>query len=288
MSEPTTQNPGHGSKVSGRRHAVITGAGSGIGLQVARRFAGLGFRLTLVDINAGPLADAAAACRKAGSEEVGTLIVDLGSAHGPETMIADSWAMVPIDVLVNSAGIYPATPFLSLDATTWDKVLNLNTRAPLLATVALAQRAIAAARPASIVNISSGASLRARPGAAPYSTSKAALEMATKASALELGQYGIRVNAVAPGFVTVNSSVNPITEEYAAAVSGNPLGRHGEPDDIARAVVWLAGEDAAWVTGETLRVDGGSSTGATHLPLHWTGESGANASNNKLEGNHAG
>jgi 3-oxoacyl-[acyl-carrier protein] reductase len=213
--------------------------------------------------------------------------VDLGSALGPQALIADAWAFAPVDVLVNSAGIYPATPYLELDARTWDSVLNLNTRAPMLATVALAQRAVEAGRPANVVNISSGAALRARPGAAPYSTSKAALEMATRASALELGQYGIRVNAVAPGFVTVNSSVNPVTEEYAAAVSGNPLGRRGEPDDIARAVVWLSGDEAAWITGETLRVDGGSATGAMHLPMHWP-TSGAADSDSELKGSNAG
>lgn len=270
------------------RHVVITGAGSGIGRQVAQRFAGLGFRLTLVDINPAPLAETSEACRKAGSAEVNTLVVDLGSAVGAEVMMADSWAIEPVDILVNSAGVYPATPFLSLNAETWDKVLNLNTRAPLLATVALARLAVAEGRPASVVNISSGAALRARPGAAPYSTSKAALEMATRASALELGQYGIRVNAVAPGFVTVNSNVNPVTEEYAAAVSGNPLGRRGEPDDIARAVVWLAGDEAAWITGETLRVDGGSATGAMHLPLHWPARNGATESDSELEGSNAG
>ena len=140
----------------------------------------------------------------------------------------------------------------------------------MLATVALARRAIAAGRRASVVNISSGAALRARPGAAPYSTSKAALEMATRASALELGQHGIRVNAVAPGFVTVDSDANPVTDEYAAAVGGNPLGRRGEPDDIARAVVWIAGDEAEWITGEMLRVDGGSSTGAL-APARCTG-----------------
>jgi NAD(P)-dependent dehydrogenase (short-subunit alcohol dehydrogenase family) len=270
------------------RHAVVTGAGSGIGLQVAKRFAGLGFRLTLADITPAPLADAADACREAGAEDVSELIVDMGSALGPETLVAEAWALAPVDVLVNSAGVYPATPYLELNAGIWDSVLNLNTRAPLLATVALAQRAIEAGRQASVVNISSGAALRARPGAAPYSTSKAALEMATRASALELGQYGIRVNAVAPGFVTVNSNVNPVTEEYAAAVSGNPLGRRGEPDDIARAVVWLSGDEAAWITGETLRVDGGSATGAMHLPLHWPASGGAVGAASELKGSNAG
>jgi 3-oxoacyl-[acyl-carrier protein] reductase len=257
------------------RHAVVTGAGSGIGRRVAVRFAGLGYQVTLVDINPAPLASGIEECREAGAEAARAVIADLGSPNGPENMIAEAWSAAPVDVLVNSAGIYPATPFLSLTARNWDSVLNLNTRAPLLATVALAQRVVEARtagqakRGASVVNISSGAALRARPGAAPYSTSKAALEMATKASALELGQYGIRVNAVAPGFVTVHSSTNPVTEEYAAAVSGNPMGRRGEPDDIARAVVWLAGDEAEWITGETLRVDGGSSAGAMNLPLHW-------------------
>jgi NAD(P)-dependent dehydrogenase (short-subunit alcohol dehydrogenase family) len=185
-------------------------------------------------------------------------------------VVQAAWEKAPVDVLVNSAGVYPATPFLDLNAATWDAVQHLNVRAPLLATVALARLATAAGRAPVIVNISSGAALRARPGAAPYSSSKAALEMVTRASALELGAYGIRVNAVAPGFVTVDSDANPVTEEYAAAVSPNPLGRRGQPDDIARAVLWLCSDEADWVTGEVLRVDGGASTGAMNLPLHWT------------------
>lgn len=266
---------------------MITGAGNGIGRQVAIRFAGLGYRLTLVDISPAALSSTAEACRAAGAKDPKMLVVDLASPTGPEEMIAESWAAAPVEVLVNSAGIYPATPFLSLNAETWDAVQNLNTRAPLLATVALAQRATKAGKGASVINISSGAALRARPGAAPYSTSKAALEMATRASALELGPYGIRVNAVAPGFVTVNSSTNPVTEEYAAAVSGNPLGRRGEPDDIARAVMWLAGDEAAWITGETLRVDGGSSAAAWNLPLHWSPVATAGSENNVHQGSHA-
>jgi NAD(P)-dependent dehydrogenase (short-subunit alcohol dehydrogenase family) len=122
-----------------------------------------------------------------------------------------------------------------------------------------------------VVNISSGAATRARPGAAHYATSKAALEMLTKACAVELGGLGIRVNAVSPGFVTVDSDANPVTEEYAAAVSVNPLGRRGEPREVADAVFWLAGPEAGWITGAILRVDGGSTAGAAGLPLHWAG-----------------
>jgi hypothetical protein len=103
--------------------------------------------------------------------------------------------------------------------------------------VALARRAVATGRPASVVNLALGAAIRARPGAAHYSTSKVALEMLTRSCAVELGAAGIRVNAVSPGFVAGSSQeVNPITEEYAAAVSDNALGRIGQPEDVAAAV----------------------------------------------------
>lgn len=93
--------------------------------------------------------------------------------------------------------------------------------------------------------------------------------MATRAAALELGALGIRVNAVSPGFVLVDSDVNPVSAEYARSIDVNPLGRPGTPEDVARAVCWLAGPEASWITGETVRVDGGSSTGALHLPRIW-------------------
>lgn len=252
------------------RHVLVTGAGSGIGREVAIAFARGGDALTVADLHADALDETAARARSAGAPRVSIVPVDLRGEHAHEQLVDAAWAIAPVDVLVSSAGVYPATPFLELDARTWDFVLDVNTRAPVLLTVALARRAIAAGRGASIVNISSGAALRARPGAAPYSTSKAALEAATRASALELGSHGIRVNAVAPGFVEVGSTVNPVTDEYADAVGGTPLGRRGRPDDIARAVGWLAGDEAEWITGEVLRVDGGSSTGAWHLPQHWT------------------
>ncbi len=251
------------------RHVVVTGAGSGIGREIALAFARRGDALTVADLHADPLAETASLALEAGAPTCATKTVDLREEDAPDDLISGAWATAPVDVLVSSAGVYPATPFLDLDARTWDRVLDVNTRAPVLLTVALARHAIASGRPAGVVNISSGAALRARPGAAPYSTSKAALEAATRASALELGRHGIRVNAVSPGFVTVDSRVNPVTEEYADAVGDTPLGRRGTPADIARAVVWLAGEEAEWITGEVLRVDGGSSTGAWHLPQHW-------------------
>lgn len=250
------------------RHVLVTGGASGIGLATARRFAGAGDRVTLVDHRPDALAAAAGSIVVDAGAGIGTLVADLRDPDAPAAAVTAAWDTAPVDVLVNAAGVYPATPFTELDAATWDAVQHVNVRAPLLATVTLARLATAAGRTPTVVNITSGAALRARPGAAPYSTSKAALEMVTRASALELGSVGIRVNAVAPGFVAVDSDVNRVSDEYAAAVSPNPLGRVGEPDDIAKAVLWVADpEQSGWVTGTVLRVDGGSSTGAHTLPL---------------------
>jgi NAD(P)-dependent dehydrogenase (short-subunit alcohol dehydrogenase family) len=119
-----------------------------------------------------------------------------------------------------------------------------------------------------VVNIGSGASTRARRGAAHYCVSKAGLDMLTKAFALEMAEHAIHVNAVAPGFIEVDSEVNPLRPEYVAAIrGGQPWPRPGTPDDVAAAVAYLVGEDSGWVTGVVLPVDGGAGTGNAALPL---------------------
>lgn len=235
------------------RHVLVTGAAGGIGAAIATAFTALGDRVTGLDARPGD-----------GIQVVSDLAGDDLSARWREVTAEHG----PVEVLVNAAGIYPATPLLAVDSAIWDRVQQVNVRAPLLLTTAYARDAIAAGRGGTVVNISSGAALRARPGATPYCTSKAALEMVTRGCAVELAEHGIRVNAVAPGFVTVDSAVNPVTPTYADAVSRNPLGRKGEPHEIAAAVVWLASDAAGFVTGEILRVDGGAAAGTTDLPLH--------------------
>lgn len=246
------------------RHVLVTGAARGIGAAIAAHFAGLGDTLTLTDRREEDLAATGTTLGAA------TVVSDLAAPGAAETLIADVDAARPIDVLVNAAGIYPTTPWASLTREVFERVLRINVTAPLMATLALARSAHAAGRRACVVNISSGAALRARPGALPYTTSKAALEMVTRACALELGPSGIRVNAVAPGYVKVDSPVSPVTEAYEAAVSANPLQTIGRPEEIAKAVAWLADDDqAGWTTGHILRVDGGASAGAHQLPLSW-------------------
>jgi 3-oxoacyl-[acyl-carrier protein] reductase len=241
------------------RHVLVTGAAGGIGLAVARAFAGRADSVTGVDAREPELA---AAMAPLGGR---ALVADLGDPGCAEVVDRAVALGGPVDVLVNAAGIYPATPLADMTAAAWDRVQHVNVRAPVLLTIAVA----GAGRPAAVVNISSGAATRARPGAAHYCTSKAALEMATKACAVELAERGVRVNAVAPGFVEVGSPVNPVTPEYAAAVAVNPIGRPGQPDEIAAAVVWLASAEAGFVTGAVLRVDGGATAGTTALPIHF-------------------
>lgn len=248
-------------------HVLVTGAASGIGRAIAEDFAVReGFTLTVLDVDERRLATAPGV----------PVTVDLADADAAEEAVERAWAREPVDVLVNAAGIYPSVDMVDVGARRWDRVFALNVRAPVLVTAAFARLAMAAGRTGSVVNISSGAALRSRPGGGPYASSKAALEMATRATALELGPHGIRVNAVSPGFIAVDSECNPVAEDYAAAVSVNPLGRPGEPADVARAVRWLAGPDASWITGEILRVDGGSNAGAAHLPRLWPPESAEN------------
>ncbi|MEV7085195.1 SDR family oxidoreductase [Streptomyces sp. NPDC093085] len=248
------------------QHVLLTGAAGGIGGAIAEEFAAQGAFLTLADRDPEALERTAARL----DTRAATRAADLTGPDAPGALVEAAWAAHgPVDILVNAAGVYPSLDMADVDAASWDRLFAVNLRAPVLATAAFARLATGAGRGGAVVNISSGSALRARPGGGPYAASKAALEMATRAAALELGAHGIRVNAVSPGFVPVASDCNPVSAEYAAAIGANPLGRPGTPRDIARAVRWIAGPDASWVTGEILRVDGGSSTGALHLPRIW-------------------
>lgn len=254
------------------RHAVVTGAASGIGRAVARQLAADGWHISGIDLQAEALAAVLDEITASYGVTAARIAGDLADESFPARAVAQAWSARPVDALVNAAGIYPAIPFLELTAGSWDRVQHVNVRAPVLATAALARLAIGHGRTPAVVNIASGAARRARPGAAHYSTSKAALVMATQASAVELGAHGIRVNAVAPGFIDVASPVNPVTEQYADAARQAVLPGRGTPEDIADAVRFLLSDRARWISGTVLNVDGGAAAGSSRLPPHWAGQ----------------
>jgi NAD(P)-dependent dehydrogenase (short-subunit alcohol dehydrogenase family) len=244
------------------RRVLVTGAAAGIGLAIARRLAAEKVGLVLADRNAVDL-DRVAKEIGVGDASVEAIPGDISDAGAIEVTAAAAGA---VDGLVNCAGIYPVMPVLDLSAAEWDRVLSLNLRTPFLLTQAVAKRMIAAGRGGAIVNISSTASVLARPGISHYAASKAGLNQLTRVLAVELAPYGIRVNAVLPGVIeteTVKATQNTpaAVAEMAAKRARIPMRRLGTPEEIAEMVAFLLSPAASYVTGALVTADGGFSLG---------------------------
>ena len=252
------------------RGVLVTGTGGRIGAAIVRTFAGLGDRVVASDADEARLHRTVEQVTQAGGE-VTPVVADLTGDQDIERLAAQAIAAAgQIDVLVNCAGIFPNCPVIEMDTAEWDKVYNVNLRAPFLLTRAIARQMVDRGIEGVIVNISSGAGSSARTGGSHYCGSKAALNMFTKVLAIELGPYGIRVAAVAPGLILDEVLRKPVpegTSPYVGALlNGIPLGRTGDPQDIANAVAWVCSPEASWVSGEVIGVNGGSQAGRTHLP----------------------
>ena len=241
---------------------LVTGGATGLGYAIAEAFGQVGARIALNDVTTDRVEPACASLTAQGI-----------ACHGIPADVRDATAVgrlvdevaetlgVP-DVLVANAGIYPNTPFLDITEAEWDRVLDINLKGIFLTCQAVARLMVRRGAGGRIVTISSGAANAASWGWAHYCASKAAVVMLTKAMALELGEHGIRVNAVLPGYIDVADGGSHLHDDYkVAARTANPLGRPGQPADVAGAVLMLASSLADHVSGTTLVVDGGSSAG---------------------------
>lgn len=244
------------------RKVVLTGACGVLGRWIADAFAKVGARLCLSDRDAGGLRTLAEEVHITASGVLThrTELTDAASIDALVAAVASAWGAP--DIVVNNAGVYPSGFLIDIDAVEWDRIFGVNLRAPFLISRGFAKQMIAARHIGSIINVSSGAARKMRRTVAPYCISKTALDRLTKGFALELAEFGIRVNAVEPGFAP-GSTASPLSAAHVEATFGQiPLGRGTTQADVANAILYLCSASAGYITGATLSVDGGNSIGS--------------------------
>jgi glucose 1-dehydrogenase len=249
--------------------AIVTGGARGIGRAVAKRFASDGARVVVADIDEDAGSDAV--------EEIGAygavrfIRCDVGDKADVENLVAstvETWGAV--DVLVANAGIVHGADFLDVAEADFDRVIRVNLKGIFLAGQAVARQMVkqikAGGAPGAIVNMSSINAVVAIGNQVPYSASKGGVMQLTKVMALSLAPYGIRVNAIGPGSIMTEMLASVANDRAARnrVLSRTPLGRIGDPSEIASIAAFLASDDASYVTGQTIYADGG------RLPLNYT------------------
>ena len=244
--------------------ALVTGAARGVGLAVAKTFLAEGWRVALLDREAELLA---ASVDAVGSDRARAVVADISDPAAVRRALAETAALWSrLDALVNNAGVADFRPLAETDYALWREIMATNLDGPFLTTAAAAPL-LAERGGGAVVNVGSISGLRASTLRTAYGTSKAALAHLTKQQAAELGEVGVRVNLVAPGPVETAMAAKVHTPAIRAAYrDAIPLGRYGREAEIAAAIVWLAGPEASYVTGQTLAVDGGFDATGIGLP----------------------
>ena len=238
------------------RVAIVTGAARGIGFAIAQRFAGEGAKVVVADLTEDAIRAAAAkipasmpvAADVSLKADVTRLVEATVGSHGR------------IDVLVNNAGITHAADFLDLEEADFDRVLRVNLKSMFLCGQAVARHMVANGTKGAIVNLSSVNAVLAIANQVPYVVSKGGINQLTRVMALGLAPHGIRVNAIGPGTIATEMARQAVLGDEASRrkiLSRTPLGRLGEPEEVAAVAAFLASDDASYLTGQTIYPDGG-------------------------------
>ncbi len=237
--------------------AVVTGGARGIGRAIAEVLAQRGASVVIADLQAELAQSAAAEVAAASGQKVVAVAVDVSSFASAQALIEKIMAEFGrVDILVNNAGVTRDKLIMRMDESDWDLVIDINLKGAFNCCKAVV-RPMMKQHYGRIVNISSVSGQAGQVGQANYSASKAGLIGLTKALARELASRQVTVNAVAPGFIPTALTVDLAADLKEAILKATPLGRMGTPEEIAYAVAFLASDEAAFITGQVLAVDGG-------------------------------
>jgi len=251
------------------RHALLTGAGGGIGLAVADAFLAEGARCTVLDLSAEPSAGVAALLAAHG-DRLAYAAADVSNTDTLGAVVdAAAQRLGTVDVLFNNAAVFDMAPLLESDVAQYQRMFDVNVKGMFFTMQAVLARLVAAGRTGSVINMSSQAGRRGEALVSHYCASKAAVISYTQSAALAMAPHGIRVNAIAPGVIDTPmwAHVDALFARYEGLQPGEkkiavgqavPLGRMGVPQDVAGTAVFLASAESAYITAQTLNVDGGN------------------------------